>query len=72
MALLDMLPNGGGDGKAFECLTVGSMKEFNEQTPDRDGVRYFSWGAAYEPGLIDTWKYVAYFYLCSFSRSSRR
>jgi triacylglycerol lipase len=58
LSLLDLLPNGGGDGKAFECLTVASMKEFNEQTPDVDGVRYFSWGAVYKPGLIDTWKYV--------------
>ncbi|KAJ3575983.1 hypothetical protein NP233_g744 [Leucocoprinus birnbaumii] len=57
MSLLDLLPNGGGDGKAFECLTVGSMKEFNEQTPNVDGVKYFSWGAVYEPGLIDTWKW---------------
>ncbi|KXN86787.1 Lipase 2 [Leucoagaricus sp. SymC.cos] len=57
LALLDLLPNGGGDGKAFECLTIGAMKEFNEQTPDVDGVRYFSWGAVYEPGLIDTWKW---------------
>lgn len=57
MSLLDLLPNGGGDGKAFECLTIGSMKEFNEQTPDVEGVKYFSWGAVYEPGLIDTWKW---------------
>jgi len=53
-----MLPNGGGDGKAFESLTIESMRKFNEDTPDVDGVRYFSWGAVYEPGLIDTWKSV--------------
>jgi len=57
LSLLDLLPNGGGDGKAFECLTVESMSRFNEETPDVDGVRYFSWGACYEPGLIDTWKW---------------
>ncbi|KAF9448168.1 alpha/beta-hydrolase [Macrolepiota fuliginosa MF-IS2] len=57
MSLLDLLPNGGGDGKAFECLTVESMKKFNEETPNVEGVRYFSWGAVYEPGLIDTWKW---------------
>ncbi|KAH7930541.1 alpha/beta-hydrolase [Leucogyrophana mollusca] len=57
ISLLDLLPNGGGDGKAFECLTIDSMRAFNEQTPDVDGVRYFSWGAVYEPGLIDTWKW---------------
>ncbi|KAI6031567.1 hypothetical protein BKA83DRAFT_4202322, partial [Pisolithus microcarpus] len=45
LALLELLPNGGGDGKAFEIQ------------PDVDGVRYFSWGADYEPGLFDTWKY---------------
>lgn len=33
------------------------MAEFNENTPDIEGVRYFSWGADYEPGLFDTWKY---------------
>ncbi|KAF9244533.1 Alpha/Beta hydrolase protein [Melanogaster broomeanus] len=57
LSLLELLPNGGGDGKAFECLTRDAMKEFNENTPDIDGVRYFSWGAEYEPGLIDPWKY---------------
>ncbi|CAA7268008.1 unnamed protein product [Cyclocybe aegerita] len=57
LSLLDLLPNGGGDGKAFECLTLASMRRFNEETPDVEGVRYFSWGAVYEPGLIDTWKW---------------
>ncbi|KAH0838165.1 Alpha/Beta hydrolase protein [Lanmaoa asiatica] len=57
LTLLEFLPNGGGDGKAFECLTKEAMKEFNDSTPDVEGVRYFSWGAEYEPGLIDTWKY---------------
>ena len=55
--MLDMLPNGGGDGKAFEFLTTENMKKFNEDTPDVEGVRYFSYGAEYEPGLIDTWRY---------------
>ncbi|KAG2154652.1 Alpha/Beta hydrolase protein [Suillus clintonianus] len=57
LALLELLPNGGGDGKAFECLTLESMRRFNEETPNVEGVRYFSWGACYEPGLIDTWKW---------------
>ncbi|KAH0590934.1 hypothetical protein H2248_001047 [Termitomyces sp. 'cryptogamus'] len=57
LSLLDLLPNGGGDGKAFECLTIESMRQFNKDTPDVPGVRYFSWGAVYEPGLIDTWKW---------------
>ena len=52
-----MLPNGGGDGKAFEFLTTENMKKFNENTPDVEGVQYFSYGAEYDPGLIDTWKY---------------
>lgn len=54
LSLLDLLPNGGGDGKAFESLTIESMRRFNEETPDVPGVRYFSWGATYDPGLIDT------------------
>ncbi|KAJ7293400.1 Alpha/Beta hydrolase protein [Mycena rebaudengoi] len=57
LSLLDLLPNGGGDGKAFESLTIESMRKFNEETPDVKGVQYFSWGATYEPGLIDTWKW---------------
>ncbi|CAL1695126.1 unnamed protein product [Somion occarium] len=57
LSLLDMLPNGGGDGKAFQFLTVENMRKFNEATPDVHDVKYFSWGATYEPGLIDTWKW---------------
>ncbi|KAJ8488308.1 hypothetical protein ONZ45_g14001 [Pleurotus djamor] len=57
LSLLDLLPNGGGDGKAFECLTLDAMRKFNEETPDVPGVKYFSWGATYDPGFIDTWKY---------------
>lgn len=56
LSLLDLLPNGGGDGKAFECLTVEHMRKFNKDTPDVPDIKYFSWGAKYEPGLIDTWK----------------
>ncbi|KAG7099003.1 hypothetical protein E1B28_000888 [Marasmius oreades] len=55
--LLDLLPNGGGDGTAFKCLTVESMHKFNEEVPDVEGVKYFSWGAIYEPGFVDTWKW---------------
>ncbi|KAG6832511.1 hypothetical protein H0H92_000140 [Tricholoma furcatifolium] len=57
LSLLDLLPNGGGDGKAFQSLTLESMRKFNQETPDVPGVRYFSWGASYDPGLIDTWKW---------------
>lgn len=56
VSLLDLLPNGGGDGKAFESLTVESMRKFNEETPDVDGVKYYSWGAVFEPGLLDTFR----------------
>ncbi|KAF8274019.1 Alpha/Beta hydrolase protein [Lactarius quietus] len=57
LSLLDMLPNGGGDGSAFSCLTPAAMREFNEQTLDVPDIKYFSWGAVYSPGLIDTWKW---------------
>ncbi|KAF9508264.1 hypothetical protein BS47DRAFT_1366065 [Hydnum rufescens UP504] len=33
LSLLDMLPNGGGDGKAFDSLTLDAMRKFNETTP---------------------------------------
>lgn len=58
VALLDMLPNGGGDGQAFESLTLESMRKFNEGTPDVEGVQYFSWGAVVEPGLMDAFRRV--------------
>ncbi|KAJ7596852.1 Alpha/Beta hydrolase protein [Mycena floridula] len=57
LSLLDLLPNGGGDGTAFEFLTVESMAKFNETTPDVKDVQYFSWGATYDPGFVDTWKW---------------
>lgn len=58
MSVLDLLPNGGGDGGAFEFLRLDNMRKFNEETPDVPGVAYFSWGAVYEPALVDTWKCV--------------
>jgi len=54
---LDLLPNGGGDGKAFESLTIESMRKFNEETPDVPGVKYYSWGAVCEPGILDTFRW---------------
>lgn len=56
LAFLDMLPMGGGDGKAFEALRVENMKKFNEETPDAPGVKYYSWGAQCEPGLFDPFR----------------
>ena len=58
LAFLDMLPIGGGDGKAFGSLTIENMRLFNEQTPDAPGVQYFSWGAVFEPGLLDPFRCV--------------
>jgi triacylglycerol lipase len=58
VSFLDYLPNGGGDGKAFEGLTLESMKKFNEEVTDVEGVQYFSWGATCSPGLVDAFKLV--------------
>jgi triacylglycerol lipase len=58
LSVLDLLPNGGGNGRAFESLTPEAMLEFNKVTPDAPDVQYFSFGASYHPGLIDTWKSV--------------
>jgi triacylglycerol lipase len=58
LQFLDLLPNGGGDGKAFQSLTPEAMSKFNEETPDAQDVQYFSFGASYNPGLIDTFKRV--------------
>lgn len=57
LAFLDLLPNGGGDGQAFVALTLDNMKKFNEETPDAPGVQYFSWGAEFEPGLLDPFRF---------------
>jgi len=57
IALLDLLPIGGGDGKAFESLTLDSMRKFNEETPDVEGVQYYSWGAVVEPSLMDAFRW---------------
>ncbi|KZV93779.1 alpha/beta-hydrolase [Exidia glandulosa HHB12029] len=57
VAMLDMLPIGGGDGGAFKSLTLESMRKFNELVLDAPGVEYFSWGATFEPGLLDAFKY---------------
>lgn len=52
--LLNLLEKTGlpGGGRAFECLTTTAMKQFNTDTPDIDTVRYFSWGAAFRPGVF--------------------
>ncbi|GAA5885020.1 hypothetical protein JCM16303_006521 [Sporobolomyces ruberrimus] len=54
--LLSMLETLGlpGGGKAFDDLTTAKMARFNEETPDNPNVRYFSYGAEFEP----TWSNV--------------
>ncbi|KAI5452550.1 lipase 2 [Naganishia albida] len=58
LSLLDSLklPNG-GDGMAFEALGSKSMENFNEECPDDPDVSYFSWGACFEPGYLDTFRW---------------
>ncbi|KAJ9126392.1 hypothetical protein QFC24_002130 [Naganishia onofrii] len=58
LSLLDSLklPNG-GDGTAFEALGSKSMESFNEECPDDPNVKYFSWGACFEPGYLDTFRW---------------
>lgn len=46
-----------GDGSAFASLGTRAMKEFNAQVVDNPDVRYYSWGASFEPGLLDTFKW---------------
>jgi triacylglycerol lipase len=58
LSLLDTLklPNS-GDGTAFEALCTDVMKTFNEEVPDDPNVKYFSWGATFQPGLLDTFRW---------------
>ncbi len=58
LALLDTLkfPNS-GDGSAFESLGTDAMVLFNEEVPDDPNVKYFSWGATFDPGLLDTFRW---------------
>ncbi|WOO78979.1 Lipase 2 [Vanrija pseudolonga] len=50
------LPNQ-GDGAAFAALRTNAMKEFNTQVVDDPNVMYYSWGASFEPGLFDTFRW---------------
>lgn len=58
IALLDTLkfPNS-GDGSAFESLGTEAMIKFNEQVSDDPTVKYYSWGATFNPGLLDTFRW---------------
>lgn len=53
-ALLKLVERSGlpGGGRAFACLTVPSMRQFNEVVQDRDSCVYMSWGAACQPGFF--------------------
>ena len=47
----------GGDGSAFSALGTKSMSQFNSEVSNRPDVNYYSWGAQYEPGLVDTFRW---------------
>jgi len=51
--LLNLFPSGDGDGQAWRSLSTKTAKTFNACTRDRPGVRYFSYGASFHPGIID-------------------
>lgn len=44
-------------GSTFECLTLEAVAEFNRNTLDVNGIRYFSRGAECHPELFDTFRY---------------
>lgn len=46
-----------GGGEAFECLTTERMKEFNEYCKDCPDVKYYSWGAAFKPGMLSEFRF---------------
>jgi triacylglycerol lipase len=46
-----------GDGSAFNALSTKSMKAFNMNIVDDPDVSYYSWGASFEPGLLDTFRW---------------
>lgn len=50
------LPNS-GDGSAFSALGTRAMREFNMEVIDSEDVKYFSWGASFNPGLMDTFRW---------------
>ncbi|GAA5861112.1 hypothetical protein JCM3774_002194 [Rhodotorula dairenensis] len=45
-----------GGGKAFDDLTTTKMARFNEETPDDPNVRYFSYGAYFEPSWSNAFR----------------
>lgn len=55
-ALFDYLSIPGG-GRAFDNLTITCMKRFNHDTQDDPNVKYFSYGAQFEPGFLDVFRF---------------
>jgi len=51
------LPETSGDGSAFAALGTRAMAEFNAEVVDDPEVKYYSWGASFEPGLLDTFRW---------------
>lgn len=60
LSMLDVirLPNQ-GDGQAFDALSTRAMKVFNFDVVNDPDVKYYSWGAKFEPSYFNTFKYVA-------------
>lgn len=46
-----------GEGRAFENLTTERMKEFNELCKDAKDTKYYSWGAAFRPGVFNEFRW---------------
>ncbi|ORY78899.1 Alpha/Beta hydrolase protein [Leucosporidium creatinivorum] len=57
-ALVNLLSTVGvpGGGKAFDDLTTTKMARFNDETPDDPKVKYFSYGAEFEPGWSNVFR----------------
>lgn len=57
-ALLQILEKLGipGGGAAFEDLTTHRMKIFNENNPDDERVKYYSYGASFRPGILSSFR----------------
>jgi triacylglycerol lipase len=51
------LPDISGDGTAFAALGTRAMAEFNNEVVDDPDVKYYSWGASFEAGLFDTFRW---------------
>lgn len=60
LSMLDVirLPNQ-GDGQAFDALSTRAMKVFNFDVVNDPDVKYYSWGAKFEPSYFNTFKCVA-------------